>query len=511
MIQRLLAMIAVTMLWTGPARAAWLEASSDHFVIYADDSEKDVRRFSDQLERFHAAMAFVTGSEDPPPSPSNRVTVFVVKSGSEVRRLWGGDNKYAQGFYRSMAGRSVAVVSTIAPGGINLDFSMITLLHEYAHHFLLSTSAFPQPRWLSEGSAEFYSSASFFPDGSVGIGQAARHRVDELNYALRVTAEDLLDPDAYARRGYKQYDEFYGKSWALYHYLYWNKARGAELREYFALLMKGRPQREAALEAFGDFKTLDEELDAYLHKNRIMVLRIPASSIKVGAATMRTLPAGEAAMMPVRIRSSVGVNDEQAKQVVADARSIAAQYPGDAAVQTALAEAEFDAGNASAALAAADAALRIDPKQVNAYVQKGYALFRMAADAKNPDAAFRAARAPFMALNAMEPDHPLPLVWYYRSFLEMGDAPSPVAVEGLKRAVELAPFDDGLRMTLVQQEMRDRHLADARINLMPIAYDPHGGGSAKLAQAMLARLDADPDWDGTGLSISDEPQAEAPE
>lgn len=283
------------------------------------------------------------------------------------------------------------------------------------------------------------------------------------------------------------------------------------MREYFDLLMKGKPQREAALEAFGDFKTLDDELEAYLKKRRVMTLKVPAEAMKVGATVLRKLPAGEAATMSVRIRSSAGVNDEQARQVVADARTIAAQYPDDAAVQTALAEAEFDAGNDQAAVAAANAALAIDRGQVNAYVQKGYAMFRMAADAKDPDAAFRAARAPFIALNALEADHPLPLVWYYRSFLEIGDAPSPVAVEGLKRAVELAPFDLALRMTLVQQELRDHRPAEARINLMPIAYNPHGKGHAKVAQEMLARLDANPNWDGRGLSIPDEPQDEQPE
>lgn len=201
MIQRLFCALAIALATPGAAHAAWLEASSDHFVIYADDSEKDVRRFSDQLERYHAAMAFVTGIGQEVPSPSNRVTVFVVKTGSEVRRLMGGDNKFVAGFYKSSAGRSIAVVSNITPGGAKLDFSMTKLLHEYAHHFLLSTSGFPQPRWLSEGSAEFYSSASFFADGSVGLGQPAHHRAGELSYSLKVTAEDLLDPDDYAKRG----------------------------------------------------------------------------------------------------------------------------------------------------------------------------------------------------------------------------------------------------------------------------------------------------------------------
>src|SRR5690606_15998698 len=74
------------------AQAEWLEASSAHFVVYADDSERDVRRFSEQLERFHAAMEIVTGLEGEPPSPSNRVTVFMVRNQRQVERLAGDRN-----------------------------------------------------------------------------------------------------------------------------------------------------------------------------------------------------------------------------------------------------------------------------------------------------------------------------------------------------------------------------------------------------------------------------------
>ncbi|MCW2380776.1 MULTISPECIES: hypothetical protein [unclassified Sphingobium] len=58
-----------------PAQAAWLEASSENFVIYADQKPEEIKQFSDQLERFHHAMGYVLSVEMEPPSPSNRVTV----------------------------------------------------------------------------------------------------------------------------------------------------------------------------------------------------------------------------------------------------------------------------------------------------------------------------------------------------------------------------------------------------------------------------------------------------
>jgi hypothetical protein len=151
------------LLAAGTARAEWLEASSPHFVVYADDSERDIRRFSEQLERYHDAMAVITDQRGAPPSPSNRVTVFVVKSEREMQRLSG--SKMIAGFYIPRAGGSVAFVPRVGASGIELDYSMIVLLHEYAHHFIISNSNFPLPRWLGEGAAEFFSAASFRADG----------------------------------------------------------------------------------------------------------------------------------------------------------------------------------------------------------------------------------------------------------------------------------------------------------------------------------------------------------
>src|SRR6185436_8376558 len=62
------------LLVSGDALAGWHEASSVHFVIYADESEKEIRKYSDRLERYFGAMTFVFASKQTKPSPSNRVT-----------------------------------------------------------------------------------------------------------------------------------------------------------------------------------------------------------------------------------------------------------------------------------------------------------------------------------------------------------------------------------------------------------------------------------------------------
>lgn len=485
-----------------PARAAWHEASSAHFVVYADDSEARLQTFSQHLERYHAALETIMGKKLPAPSPSARVVVFVVSGDQAVKRLYGKGSRYVGAFYIPRAGGSVAIVPRVNTRGAttgDLDFSMLALLHEYAHHFMISTNAFAAPRWFSEGGAEFFASADFGKDGSVGLGRPANHRAAELLFARGVTAAQLLDPAAYERsnRG-KSFDAFYGKSWLLYHYLVLGGVRKGQLESYLRLLMQGKTSAEAGLEAFGPFDKLENDLGRYLRKSRIKMIRLPGAALQTGPVQIRRVSEGEAAMMPIRIRSRRGVSLEEASSLLTEAREIATRFPSDAAVLAALAEAEFDAGYDAEAIAAADKALAIDRKQVNAYVQKGFAMFRRAETDSDP-AAFTGARAPFVALNRIENDHPLALAYYYQSFIRSGQKPSETAVHALERAVELAPFDFGLRMTLAMQHLRDGRRDLAKANLTPIAYSPHRGSLAEHAQKVMARIDAEPNWDGTGI------------
>lgn len=489
-IRYLLAALALAV--PGAAQAEWLEVSSANFVVYADDNEKNARRFSEQLELYHQAMETITGADLAEPSPSNRVTVYVVRNIREVQRLYGGGSRGVGGFYLPRAGGSVAFVPRVESSARgDLDYSMITLLHEYAHHFLISNSGAVVPRWFGEGAAEFFASAEFPAEGGIKIGMPAQHRAAELYYARDVTVEQLLDPAAYGDGARRGYDSFYGRSWALYHYLnLGSEARRGQMRRYLALMAEGKSSREAGIEAFGDLKELDREVDKYLAQRKMLAFVLPADKLQTGPIALRRLTAGEAAVMPVKFRSDSGVTQEQALELLDDARAVAKRYPNDAMVLGALAEAEFDADNDAEAIAAADAALALDPKQTNAYVQKGYALFRQAQEAEDADAAYKAAVAPFLALNRIENDHPLPLVYYFRSFAERGAQPPEQAVRGLERATELAPFDLGLRLDLAVYQINAGDLPRARASLQPLAFNPHGGAMAEAARRVVERIDA---------------------
>ena len=490
MIRRLLACAALVS-FSSPALADWYEASSDHFVIYADDSEKDIREFATNLEHYHSAMELITGRKTETPSPSNRVTIFVVGGSGDMRKLSGSRN--IGGFYVSRAGASRAFVQDIRNRtGKYADFSTVILIHEYAHHFLISTSRYSMLRWLSEGAAEFFASVSFERDGGLLIGRPAQHRATDFASASDVDLDAILDPEVYDEKRRSGHDQFYARSWLLFHYLTFAKERNGQLSNYWLSVAQGEPSLTAAKAAFGDLDQLEEELDRYLRSRRMMTLRFGPERLSAGKITLRELPPGEAKMMDVRIVSQRGVSREQALELLPEARKIAAKYPNDAGVLTALAEAELDAGYEDAAIAAADRAIALDPSRKNAYVQKGYALFRKAEESGD-SAAFDAAMEPFSALNRLENDHPLPLIYYYRSFAGKGQEPNDTARHALERASDLAPFDQGLAMNTALMLAEEGKIELARMMLHPLTSNPHGGKLAKSALQIYEELGTAPE------------------
>ena len=493
--------------FTQPARAEWYEASSDHFVIYADDKDADIKRFSENLERYHSAMAFLMKREVDLPSPSSRVTIYVVGGEKEMRSLSGSST--IGGFYVPRAGGSRAFVQDIRNKRGYPDFSTVILLHEYAHHFLMSSSPFAMPRWLNEGAAEFFAAASFNDDGSLLIGRPAQHRAGDIAYADPVHVRELLDPELYEQKKVKGYDSFYAKSWMLYHYLTFNEARKGQLRDYQISLLDGMGQKAAAEKEFGDLDILERELKSYL-RARMYSFSLTPEKLRTGTITLRKLTAGEAAIMPLQIRSQRGVGKEEAAVILAEARTVAARFPDDAGVLAALAEAEFDAGNDAEAIAAADAAIARDPARTNPYVQKGYALFRRAGEADDRTAAYAAAVKPFVALNRIENDHPLPLMYFYFAQVERGLEPNENARAALERAATLAPFDHGLQINAGTMLIEERSHSIARGFLAPVAANPHGGRSAAQAKRLIALIANVPD--GEAVDIRNLPElVETPE
>jgi tetratricopeptide (TPR) repeat protein len=454
------------------AHADWSEASSDHFVIYSQQSEKSLRPFAERLELFHATVAQVLRKHPPKPSPSNRVMIFVVSNETEVQKLIRTQASIA-GIYRPRAGATVALVPQLRHARAKWELAPETVLfHEYAHHFMYGITARAYPRWFVEGFAEFFAGVRFKPD-QVHLGMPATHRVLELEFATHLPIRDLLAFSGSTRDSKVKNEAFYGDSWALFHYLQFAPERAGQLGRYQALLGQGKDALEAAEGAFGDLDQLDKEVLLYWKRGYMSHVVIERSTLLIGPINVRQVSAGAAEMMTIAIQSRLGLAEEDAKSLLPEAQQIAARHPADADVQTVLASVELAAGNADAAIAAADRAMAIQPANVAAQIQKGQALFDQVEAGALPRESWAWVRAQFVKANSLENDHPIPLIQFYKSYLAQGVRPTRNAIDGLAWAMQMAPFDFSVRWLVSQELISDDRLAEAAEVLAPIAYSPH--------------------------------------
>lgn len=500
------AALALAVVATPAAAAEWREASTDHFLIYADASEKWTRGFAERLERMAAVLRTLQPHGDASNTRSNRIVIYVV--GLEgVQRLCGRCGSVA-GFYVPRAGRSVAYTARTRTEDEGDMTSDIVLFHEYAHHFMFSSADRVFPSWYSEGFAEFLSTMKIKADGSVEIGLPAAHRAYNLLTA-NMKIEKLFERPAVMNG--EEADIFYGRSWMLTHMLTFDKARSGQIDRYLTLLYQGKPNLTAAREAFGDLAILQKQLNFYVTKP-MRYVRMSAARAQPGTISLRTLTPGESAMMSVRLRSDRGVDNKQALALIPEARRQAARFATDPGAQVVLAEAEYDAGNDAEAEMAVDRALAADPKNMKALIYKGNVLVRRAVDAKSTDpAAWRAARSWFVKANAIDNDAAEPLLLFYQSFAAAGAKPTANAAAGLARALELSPQDPGLRVLTARQFLMDGKLKDARRVLLPLAFNPHIPADRNGAAKIVAMIDAGkPSADILRTAVENADEADAP-
>lgn len=100
---------------------------------------------------------------------------------------------------------------------------------------------------------------------------------------------------------------------------------------------------------------------------------------------------------------------------------------------------------------------------------------------------------PFQTLNRLENKHPIPLIYFYRSFEKRGAEPPELARQALEQAAMMAPFDKDLWMNMVVMLAGEGKIALAAQMIQPVISDPHGGGRARQAAFMREQLERAPE------------------
>lgn len=495
-----------------PAQADWLEATSPHFIVYANESPKELQQFAEKLERFDQAVRYFWQMPDPKLSNAGRVTIFVLPDLESIEKLT--QSRVIAGFYKIRSDGSYAFVPRTTriivqgmAGGTGFFKNDMTpesiFFHEYTHHLQLRESRQALPMWVSEGFAEFFATAEVNKDGSVTIGKFPAYRSWGMHTNNNVPLEQMVG-GTYKKLDAEQFDSLYAHAWVLTHYLLMTDSRKGQLGAYVNAVNGGQSALEAAKSAFGDLDQLDKDVEAYFAPHKLLGFTIDADRIPIGNISLRPLSPAESAIMDIRIQSKSGFDVKNAAGIADAARQVESKFPGNPVVETALAETELEAKDYPAAAAAADRALAANSKDLHALILKGRA--EMALARGKPKADWDSIQQWFMRANAIDTEDSEPLALFYQSFLEAGWAPTQNAADALMYAVTLAPQNPNARGMAVGWLVGQHRLAEARIMFAPIAYDPHAPETERerYAKIMEALVAGDAEKAGTLMSAPDD-------
>lgn len=475
-------LLAVAVLMTfaaAPARAEWLKAETEHFVVIGDTGRGSITEYARKVERFHALLAiFRPPGQDDVVAP--KLWIYLADGRADMREIWPTISRNVGGFYSRNDDRIFAVVDT------NNEGSDTTLFHEYGHHYMFQYHNAAYPAWFVEGFAEY------FAPSEMGI---SRIRYGMFNpgriYSLQdsnswVPMEDVLRSRptiSSAQRG----AAYYAQAWLLTHYMLGDPDRRTQLSAYLAAVARGEEPIDALATHIGRTPDqLERELRSYLSSG-ITVYTLQ-QALPVAEVTVTSLPrsTGDVVWLDLRSARSIG---EDGPALVARARMSVTRNPGDRLPAVVLAKLQRETEDLEGARQTLEPVVAAWPDDAEARWLMGVILIEQA-DAIEDDAARRLiTRQAQSHLSAAYASDPLD----YRIYLALLDNrrgspgfPSDNDVVIAESAWRLAPQIGTTAFEAAQLLMyRERYLEAAYV-LAPLANNPHGGDSLASVRTLLA-------------------------
>jgi tetratricopeptide (TPR) repeat protein len=473
----------------GTAQAAWWQAKSQHFTVYREGSDDKLRDFAVRLEKFDFLLRTITRVTDP--EKGSPVKVYLLSTEGKVHDLAGNPN--IGGFYTTSDRTAYAVLSRGAKTS-KFDFGAEEILfHEYTHHFMLHHFPAAYPAWYVEGFAEFFSIVKFPDDGSIEFGHVPLARAPGLVLGSPYPVENLFarNTDGLSLR---DGDRYYGTAWLLTHYFQYKPDRRAEIARYLNDVANGVKDIVPDSYFAGGLAALDKDLEAYM-RHRLSASRLTPKELVIGEITTSPVDPAQAALMEDELVLMGDPNKEEAPRLAASIRATAAKYPANAYAAALLAEAEWTAEQADAALAAADRAIALDPKSARGHAVRARVLLERAHDSDKAED-WKAALTSIVRANRADTEDPVPLSLFYRYHAMRGAKMPDIGYDGLYKAFTLLPQSPEYRVAFVHAVAARGDFKTASILLDPLAYSPHPSSMRDNALQLKAQFDAKVDEKG---------------
>ncbi|MCX6624016.1 MAG: hypothetical protein NTY38_23730, partial [Acidobacteria bacterium] len=318
---RFIAILAVLIPPCARAADRWISLYAGGFELYTNGTEKAGRQALERLDRIRQVFGAVAGARSIQPIP---VRIFLFRSANDYKPFRPTESTAA--FYQSGPQRDYIVMHSATGETYRIAY------HEYVH-LALSHSTVRLPRWLEEGTAEFYSTLEI--DGeTLYTGRAIPAHLYTLSRSEWLGGRQLLS----VGRDSPYYNEvskagiFYAQSWALVHMLNLADPYRKSIHRFISLIAGGAPQEAAMEQAFGrNIDALMTDLRLYLQPGRLPHAESPAQPLeRMEKPVVMTLSEAAAELAAVDLLVQLGREDEAGKRL----RQAARQMPGAPEIET---------------------------------------------------------------------------------------------------------------------------------------------------------------------------------
>lgn len=475
-----LALSALTLLTAGPAMAEWRRAETPRFIVYSDGNEHSLRNSALQLELYESALRNLHGL-DPNGASPQKIAIYLVRGTADLKAVEPELRDEVAGFYQATNDEIYALA-------IRERRDMQTLLHEYAHHFMIGSFATGFPAWFVEGYAEYFASAELQPTRMV-VGDVNRGRADWLQYNAWMPLNLILTRRPFEFEDPKAVSMYYAQSWLLTHWFVASPQRMPMLYAYLDNLKRGMEAIPAMEAATGmTVAQLERQQQAYV-RQRMAIKIITSEQFRQPEIKITTLSSAEGDLLLLGLRLSSTQGEDAA--LLADIQRRTAPYAGQRAADLLLARAELKLGDKAQAAAILERMQAAAPDDVDVLRLLGDTLFEQARDQGADPELLRQARVHLARAYRLNPDDYRVLTLLAETRQGSPDFPSDNDVETLLAALDLAPQVSGTRIFTAQIRAHRKEYPQAIALLQPLAASPHPDGSTALARALIERFRAE--------------------
>lgn len=463
----------------GPAFAEkWTKAETRHFVVYSNGDATALRKSAENLESFDDMFWTLYGLE-PPSEPEAKLKVYLVGSTPDLRRVAPTMSANVAGFYSASPDETFAVVIRGA--------GQTVIQHEYVHHLMLRHFPGVYPAWFVEGYAEYLMTADIDAK-SADVGKPDEGRQYDLTNNKWLPWTDVLGEEVSGIPAAKRF-QFYAQAWLLTHYFLSEPARMPQFQAYIAAVSNGEKSVDAMTKATGMTpQALEKALRLY-YSGAPHYREIDRSKRPKPEVTITPMPAS-AELMLEDLDVRTGVPEASKASLLADIRARAASYPNDAFAQVVLARAEIVLGDPAVGAAILKKRMAADPRDVEALALEAQRLVAEGdADQARQQADYDQAGVLLAQAFKLDPTRYQTLYAFAETRRLDPHYPSDNALQALLISFKQAPQVATIRMATAQALIARGKKAEARALLLPLVNDPHGGGAAEAAKAMLKSIE----------------------